>query len=238
MRLEKLVKLLEDQQDRAQAQRTRLEHRIAQLEVSLQEKSKNGNNRYVMGECYSPRASRWPRVPDDHAPSRAFSTTFCLGTIADSRGVLKSPRCHASPPRRFHVKSRYPLRPEAEEAFICERCRDEIDDRFTGDATTRIQRDPRDPVRESLYGWLMDTVALGAFGEPTKAINSFCGEYSSSDEDANRFVRIVNPLADLRDRSRGSRCCGRHCRRRYRDRSSRRSFRGASPRQCNPIRIK
>ncbi|XP_025269374.1 cingulin-like protein 1 [Camponotus floridanus] len=43
MRLEKLVKLLEDQQDRAQAQRTRLEHRIAQLEVSLREK--NNNNR-------------------------------------------------------------------------------------------------------------------------------------------------------------------------------------------------
>ncbi|XP_070167929.1 putative leucine-rich repeat-containing protein DDB_G0290503 [Polyergus mexicanus] len=43
MRLEKLVKLLEDQQDRAQAQRTRLEHRIAQLEISLREK--NNNNR-------------------------------------------------------------------------------------------------------------------------------------------------------------------------------------------------
>ncbi|XP_012056211.1 PREDICTED: interaptin-like [Atta cephalotes] len=45
MRLEKLVKLLEDQQDRAQAQRTRLEHRIAQLEVSLREKTKNDSNR-------------------------------------------------------------------------------------------------------------------------------------------------------------------------------------------------
>ncbi|XP_018407108.1 PREDICTED: interaptin-like [Cyphomyrmex costatus] len=45
MRLEKLVKLLEDQQDRAQAQRTRLEHRIAQLEVSLREKNKNDSNR-------------------------------------------------------------------------------------------------------------------------------------------------------------------------------------------------
>ncbi|XP_011694998.1 PREDICTED: myosin-9-like isoform X2 [Wasmannia auropunctata] len=45
MRLEKLVKLLEDQQDRAQAQRTRLEHRIAQLEVSLREKSRNDGNR-------------------------------------------------------------------------------------------------------------------------------------------------------------------------------------------------
>ncbi|CAL1678078.1 unnamed protein product [Lasius platythorax] len=45
MRLEKLVKLLEDQQDRAQAQRTRLEHRIAQLEVSLREKSNSNRTR-------------------------------------------------------------------------------------------------------------------------------------------------------------------------------------------------
>nr|XP_012230750.1 PREDICTED: putative leucine-rich repeat-containing protein DDB_G0290503 isoform X2 [Linepithema humile] len=45
MRLEKLVKMLEDQQDRAQAQRTRLEHRIAQLEVSLREKNKSDSNR-------------------------------------------------------------------------------------------------------------------------------------------------------------------------------------------------
>ncbi|XP_015429210.1 PREDICTED: golgin subfamily A member 3-like [Dufourea novaeangliae] len=36
MRLEKMVKLMEDQQDRAQAQRTRLENRIAQLELALQ----------------------------------------------------------------------------------------------------------------------------------------------------------------------------------------------------------
>ncbi|XP_026297965.1 myosin heavy chain, non-muscle isoform X2 [Apis mellifera] len=36
MRLEKMVKLMEDHQDRAQAQRTRLENRIAQLELALQ----------------------------------------------------------------------------------------------------------------------------------------------------------------------------------------------------------
>lgn len=36
MRLEKMVKLMEDQQDRAQAQRTRLENRIAQLEQTIQ----------------------------------------------------------------------------------------------------------------------------------------------------------------------------------------------------------
>nr|XP_012144104.1 PREDICTED: myosin heavy chain, clone 203-like [Megachile rotundata] len=36
MRLEKMVKLMEDQQDRAQAQRTRFENRIAQLELAIQ----------------------------------------------------------------------------------------------------------------------------------------------------------------------------------------------------------
>ncbi|XP_011145375.2 uncharacterized protein LOC105186690 [Harpegnathos saltator] len=49
MRLEKLVKLLEDQQDRAQAQRTRLEHRIAQLEMNLRDKAKNSNRNRAFG---------------------------------------------------------------------------------------------------------------------------------------------------------------------------------------------
>ncbi|KAK1130240.1 hypothetical protein K0M31_018379 [Melipona bicolor] len=44
MRLEKMVKLMEDHQDRAQAQRTRLENRIAQLELTLQ---RNKEQRYV-----------------------------------------------------------------------------------------------------------------------------------------------------------------------------------------------
>ncbi|XP_043514313.1 kinesin-like protein KIF15 [Frieseomelitta varia] len=44
MRLEKMVKLMEDHQDRAQAQRTRLENRIAQLELALQ---RNKEQRYL-----------------------------------------------------------------------------------------------------------------------------------------------------------------------------------------------
>ncbi|XP_014483292.1 PREDICTED: myosin-2 heavy chain-like [Dinoponera quadriceps] len=61
MRLEKLVKLLEDQQDRAQAQRTRLEHRIAQLEMSLRDKTKNGNW-YVSSEYNSGKSDRTNRT--------------------------------------------------------------------------------------------------------------------------------------------------------------------------------
>ncbi|XP_076167310.1 uncharacterized protein LOC143146683 [Ptiloglossa arizonensis] len=54
MRLEKMVKMMEDQQDRAQAQRTRLEKRIAKLEVTLQT---NKEQRYSLQdyEDYTPR---------------------------------------------------------------------------------------------------------------------------------------------------------------------------------------
>ena len=50
MRLEKMVKLMEDHQDRAQAQRTRLENRIAQLELALQ---RNKEQRYVREQSLS-----------------------------------------------------------------------------------------------------------------------------------------------------------------------------------------
>ncbi|CAD1476522.1 unnamed protein product, partial [Heterotrigona itama] len=50
MRLEKMVKLMEDHQDRAQAQRTRLENRIAQLELTLQ---RNKEQRYVREQSSS-----------------------------------------------------------------------------------------------------------------------------------------------------------------------------------------
>lgn len=243
MRLEKLVKLLEDQQDRAQAQRTRLEHRIAQLEVSLREQSRNNNNRYVRRKCYSPQGA--PRVGNErHAPPRAFSTsTFCLDTVACSRGTSESSRyCANSPkpsPRRFHINGRYSFCSDGEETFVCERCRGEIDGRFagksTGDAIIRVQQNPRQPARENLYGWLMGTMALGAFGEPTRALNKFCEGSSSSDENTDRS-EIVNPLADFRDCSGESRCrYEKRCRRLYRGCSSKRFFCGASPRQRNPI---
>ncbi|XP_035717567.1 intracellular protein transport protein USO1-like [Vespa mandarinia] len=45
LRLEKIVKQMEDHQDHAQAQRTRLENRIAQLELALQEKNKDQRSR-------------------------------------------------------------------------------------------------------------------------------------------------------------------------------------------------
>ncbi|XP_015179986.1 PREDICTED: uncharacterized protein MAL8P1.12-like [Polistes dominula] len=45
LRLEKIVKQMEDHQDHAQAQRTRLENRIAQLELALQEKNRDHRSR-------------------------------------------------------------------------------------------------------------------------------------------------------------------------------------------------
>ncbi|XP_033334013.2 uncharacterized protein LOC117224908 isoform X1 [Megalopta genalis] len=55
MRLEKMVKLMEDQQDHAQAQRTRLENRIAQLEIALQ---RTKDQRYVRNRLSLPLKSQ------------------------------------------------------------------------------------------------------------------------------------------------------------------------------------
>ncbi|KAI4495514.1 hypothetical protein M0802_008728 [Mischocyttarus mexicanus] len=63
LRLEKIVKQMEDHQDHAQAQRTRLENRIAQLELALQDKSKD--HRYVR-ERSSLSISKSNATKNDH----------------------------------------------------------------------------------------------------------------------------------------------------------------------------
>ncbi|KAL2717078.1 myosin-10-like isoform X1 [Vespula squamosa] len=69
LRLEKIVKQMEDHQDHAQAQRTRLENRIAQLELALQEKNKD--QRYVR-ERSSLSMSKSNSTKNDH-DQRSFS---------------------------------------------------------------------------------------------------------------------------------------------------------------------
>ncbi|XP_043492389.1 interaptin-like [Polistes fuscatus] len=69
LRLEKIVKQMEDHQDHAQAQRTRLENRIAQLELALQEKSKD--HRYVR-ERSSSSMSKSNATKNDH-DKKSFS---------------------------------------------------------------------------------------------------------------------------------------------------------------------
>lgn len=193
MRLEKLVKLLEDQQDRAQAQRIRFEHRIAQLEVSLREKSRN--DRYVMRKYLrKPR----PGVINGRL-SRAFPCESERTLLKASAAPYRYFSRHVSPtessgppPRGFNLNDWYRVTSDKEEAFICERCRRKVNEKFKGDVIRHVEN-PR-VRRGSLYGWLMDSSVLEAFGEPTSRLNEFHGEVSS-EEDVDCLYGIVNPIA-------------------------------------------
>lgn len=234
MRLEKLVKLLEDQQDRAQAQRTRLEHRIAQLEVSLREKSRNDSNRYVMKNyLHKPQSSII-----GNRLSRAFSCESeqtLLETSAPYRYFSRyvSPtRSSDRPPREFNLNDWYRISSDKEEAFVCEQCQRKVDEKFRSDVIHHVEN-PR--IRRSLYGWLMDSSVLEAFGEPTSHLNEFHDELSS-EEDVDCLYEIVNPIT-VRNNAKN---CNRDPRRyrehycQYRSRLPRRSLHDVSLR-CNPI---
>lgn len=223
MRLEKLVKLLEDQQDRAQAQRTRLEHRIAQLEVSLREK--NSGNRYVMRK-YSDDKPR-PNIIDDKLP-RAFScesrrallkASMPTFRLIDSCSCERSGSSHyryhhtlpvKNPflsPEEFYLNDWCCVSSDKEEAFVCEQCQREINEKFKHDIIRNV-KDYQVPIRKSLYGWLMKSSALEAFGEHTIQLNKFHDGHSSFEKDTDCFFKIVDPLIirdNKKDRNRKSR---------------------------------
>lgn len=248
MRLEKLVKLLEDQQDRAQAQRTRLEHRIAQLEVSLREK--NNSNRYVMRK-YSDGKPR-SNIIDDELP-RAFSCDSCKSKRAllkasmplrliDSRSCQRSGLSHhqyhhTSPikssflsPEEFYLNDWRRVFSHKEEAFVCEQCQRETNEKFKRDIICHIE-DHQVPIRESIYGWLMDSSALEAFGEPTIGLNRFHNRHSSFKKDTDCFFRIVDPLINYdNEESRNRKSRRRRC-----SRFSKRFLHNTSRQCCNPI---
>lgn len=249
MRLEKLVKLLEDQQDRAQAQRTRLEHRIAQLEVSLREK--NNNNRYVMRK-YSDAKPRLNST--DNKLTRTFSceskrallkTSLPMFHFIDSCERSKSPyyRYHTSPIKNpfpsseeFYLDDWYHISSDKEEAFVCEQCqRNEINEKR--DIIIHPVKDHQVPIQKSLYGWLMDSSALEAFGEPTIGLNRFRNRRSSFEKDTNCLFRIIDPLINRnsedgrirRSRHRRERYCRRY------SRFSKRFLHNTSHQDCKPI---
>lgn len=253
MRLEKLVKLLEDQQDRAQAQRTRLEHRIAQLEVSLREK--NNNNRYVMRK-YSDAKSR-PNFIDNKLP-RTFSceskrtllkASLPMFHLIDSCSCerSKSPyyRYHTSSiknpfpsPEKFSLDDWCHISSDKEEAFVCEQCqRNEINEKYKRDVIIHPVKDHQVPIQKSLYGWLMDSSALEAFGEPTIGLNRFHNRRSSFEKDTNCLFRIIDPLINRNSeesRSRKSRHRREQYCRRY-SRFSKRFLHNTSCQDCNRI---
>ncbi|XP_011873810.1 PREDICTED: spindle pole body component 110-like [Vollenhovia emeryi] len=236
MRLEKLVKLLEDQQDRAQAQRTRLEHRIAQLEVSLREKSKNDSNRYVVRKYLrKPRSS----IANDRL-SRALSYESRRALLEASAPYryfsrhVPPTKSSDPPPRKFHPNDWCRISSDKEEAFVCERCRRKVNENFRDDVIHHVGNRR---VQGSLYGWLVDSSTLGAFGEPTSRLNKFHGELSS-EEDADCLDEIVNPIVvrdNAKDCNRESHRCRKQHYCQYRGRLPRRSLLDACPRRCNPI---
>lgn len=238
MRLEKLVKLLEDQQDRAQAQRTRLEHRIAQLEMSLRDKTKNVN-RYVTNEnshksdrSYivnnqvlrilpheSKRALLKESIPmfrlvNPRPRKRLGFRRYLYRRIRPSKNLnlplTSIAASYRSKSALFHVDDWHHVSSDMEEVFICEQCRRETNEKFKGDTFRQVERDRHDSIRKSLYGCVMRSSAL---------------ESGTTDDNADCFFKIVSPCVvrdDGWDRSRES----RHHRQQHFGCSSRRSLYG------------
>lgn len=93
--LEEMVKQMEMQQDRAQAQRTRLESRIAQLELAAKEK----NQRYVKEDC-APFINL-PKSPRHNLPS-PLSQPTAPSTLHELR---TTPRHKISEPTKPRTKT-------------------------------------------------------------------------------------------------------------------------------------
>lgn len=136
-----------------------------------------------------------------------------------------------SPPGKFHLNDWYCISPDKEEAFICEQCRREGNEKFMGDVIHHVGNHR---IWGSLYGW-MNSSALEAFGEPTSRLNKFHHKLSSSEEDADCF--FVNPIV-ARDNAKDNRESRRRRKQHYcrnRGRLPRRSLYDVSLRRCNPI---
>ncbi|XP_076294328.1 uncharacterized protein LOC143215777 [Lasioglossum baleicum] len=134
MRLEKMVKLMEDQQDRAQAQRTRLENRIAQLEMALQ---RNKEQRYVRDKLSFPMMSQeigdQNRSSDSDQPASLDSFVSHYSSrpnpygsvIKRSEAALSTIASQTDDNQSYQdleVVSRQSSSDE-EQQYVCERCR-------------------------------------------------------------------------------------------------------------------
>ncbi|XP_076645062.1 uncharacterized protein LOC143354683 [Halictus rubicundus] len=135
MRLEKMVKLMEDQQDRAQAQRTRLENRIAQLEMALQ---RNKEQRYVRDRLSLPMKSQeigdQNRFSDSDQPASLHSLASHYSPHSNPYGsVIKRSEAALSTIasqtddnqsyQDLEIVSRQSSSDE-EQHYVCERCRE------------------------------------------------------------------------------------------------------------------
>ena len=166
IQLEKMVKQMEEQQDRAQAQRTRLETRIAQLELAAKEK----NQRYVKERCVSslniPKSQRnkspsillqptppptlqelRPSPPNEVPESPKIRTKTCNSLNLKSPRLDISSKYSSSPEKRKSPKENNGLVKRLEGG------------RCSGNPGLGQDMSPEEvlayEMRESLYDWLM-----------------------------------------------------------------------------------
>ena len=193
MQLEKMVKQMEEQQDRAQALRTRLEHRIAQLEMA----AKGKNHRYVKEQSVPylnlPNSLRnnSPRFLDPQALLQPTEPPNLQQLRLSPRNTI--PRPSAKPLNKswdsqhlnYHQSE---LSPRTYASFMEKRRESPRENGnhvslLEGDGITKSPRPPRAvsprealayEMRESFYDWLMKPPKY-----PRKA---FCVDPISRDE--------------------------------------------------------
>ncbi|XP_043470016.1 protein Daple-like [Leptopilina heterotoma] len=186
MQLEKMLKQMEDQQERSQTQRVRLESRIAQLEVSAKEKT----HRYV-GD-YNVPVKNFPKttlnIPSPPASKNLFQELqlssprnkisklpkFINSTSNKKLPTsLKSPRIKISPRNRsiFHDKEQN-----------SKNSKNHIDHfQRGGQQLTPLTNAPKVPkVQDSQYDWL-----LNAFSKPRFTLNLNTSPTRESPRDKN-----------------------------------------------------
>ena len=138
MRLEKMVKLMEDHQDRAQAQRTRLENRIAQLELTLQ---RNKEQRYVREQSSSSikfhMETEQDRLSQDYISDSdqiLSKDSFNLPSFNQHDSISReSEFLSATGPSQIHHRQLHnygdyiqrQTSSDEDQPYICERCRQE-----------------------------------------------------------------------------------------------------------------
>lgn len=176
MRLEKMVKLMEDHQDRAQAQRTRLENRIAQLELA-QQRSKE--QRYVRENSSSSTkchvdSERDKLSQDYHTDTEqmfsqdSFNSQSSLHCNHTNSVAKRSGLSDTGPPQKDYRQLRnygdndYTQRQtssDEDQPYICERCRQETYVRENKDPWFN-KNDSTDNTNESFHNWLTNVSSL------------------------------------------------------------------------------
>lgn len=171
-----MVKMMEDQQDRAQAQRTRLEKRIAKLEVTLQT---NKEQRYVRK-----RSSSLPKVHANSEQDRLSQNYFSdsdqtslqhssslnyysyknqYDSVARRSDVLFSSIASQTDNQSLQDYEDYTPRQissDEEQPYICERCRQETALLEKDDGQWSDKDHTDDNVRESFHDWFTDPSTL------------------------------------------------------------------------------